>query len=99
MTAGNALAQVRRLVAGVNTSATVLAAELLDAVETARDLLAPIAEEATPAGIAAGIVHQLLCDAAASAAPPSPASVEALVAPASRNGGAVLLAGALALKP
>ena len=70
MTQGNALAQVRQLFAGVDEAAVQLAAELLDAVETARDLLAPIAEEATPAGIAAGVAHQLLCDAAASAAPP-----------------------------
>ncbi len=71
MTTSDALAKVRRLFAVVDEGAVQLAAELLDAVETARDLLAPIAEEATPAGIAAGIVHQLLCDAAASAVPPS----------------------------
>ena len=94
MSAGNALAQVRGLYAGLTNDAVLLAARLLDAVEQARDLLAPIAEEVTPAGLAAGAVHQILADAAADAVPPAaerPAS--ALV---SRNGYALLYADAMA---
>lgn len=71
---GGALGQLRRLFGEVNTDAVHLAARLLDAIEVSRDILAPVAEEATPAGIAAGLAFQILADAATEAAPPPAAT-------------------------
>lgn len=91
----DALAQVRGLFPGLNSDALHRIARLLDAVEVARDVLSPVAEEATPAGIAAGTAFQILADAIAEANPPG-ATAPATGGPASRNGYALLLADALA---
>lgn len=62
-----ALAHVRALLGDVNTSAIALAADLLNAVVSARDILADHADTTPEVGIA----FQILADAAADAAPPS----------------------------
>lgn len=65
----SALAHVRSLLIGVNTDAIALAAELLTAARSAADVLAPVADENSPEGIAAGIAFQILADAIAGAVP------------------------------
>lgn len=96
MTGPDALAQLRRVCSGTAGDGVHLAARLLDAVEQARDLLAPLADEESAAGAVALAAFQLLADAAADAAPPSIAPDRTLPAPASRKGPARLLADALA---
>lgn len=65
MSAESALAHVRNLLRQVEDSAVPLAAELLFAIESARDVLAPLADTSE----AAALAHQILADAAAGAAP------------------------------
>jgi len=60
-----ALAHVRRLLGDVNTNAIDLAADLLNAVVSARDILADHAD----ANLDVGVAFQILADAAADATP------------------------------
>jgi hypothetical protein len=66
-----ALAHVRSLLAGVNTDAITLAAELLDGMRSAAGILRPLADADTEAGREAAIALQILDDLDASAAPPA----------------------------
>lgn len=92
----NALAHLRQLTGQVEASATILAADLLNTIRSARDVLAPVADDPSEAGIAAGVAFQLLADADASATPPEPTPQTARPTSIGRSGNALLLADALA---
>ena len=61
---------VRRLCRGFHAEAVTLAAELLNAAQSAHDVLAPVADDESPLGDAARIALIILADAIASASPP-----------------------------